>query len=106
MPLSATTLFAQLFGAKIGLGDGVDLTVYGESLLSGHCSLGNDTIIPDDIENIISLGTGAESKVTVQTDILLCPVLVGLADDEHLGEIRILCGILYALDPDDLGFEE
>ena len=93
-------------GLDVSLGHGINLTVVGKGLLAGHGRLGNDTVIFNHMEHIISLRSGPETKISIKTDIFVSPVFVRLGNDKHLGEIRILRRVLDTLDPDDLGLKE
>ena len=93
-------------GVDIGARRSVQLAVHGQFLQAGHRLLRHQAVVLGDMEHVTELGTGAEADVAVGPDELVRTVLVGVAHDEHLGEVRIRGRVLDVLDADDFRLEE
>ena len=78
----------------------------GAVVQAGHFHVGNDTVVADDIQDVVTLGTDGIVELAVQADVLDRPLVVGVADHEELGEIGIFEGVGDLVDTDGLGLDE
>ena len=96
-------------GVDIALQDGVELALHrevGAVVHAAELALRHDAVGADDVEDIAEVTAGAEAHLAVEAHVLVGAVVVGVADDEHPGEVRVLRGILDALGLDDFGLIE
>ena len=95
-------------GLHIALEDGVEFALGGEFgtvVHAGVVLLRHDTVVADDLQHVTEAGTLRHVQETVEADILERPVVIGMTDDEHFGQVRI--GFrLEVLRLDDFGLEE
>ena len=95
-------------GLHIALEDGIQLALsreLGAVVHAGVVLLRHDAVVADNLEHVTEAGALGHVQETVQADILEGPVMIGMTDDEHLGQVRIGIG-LEVLGLDDFGFEE
>ena len=93
----------------IALEHGVEFCLDGQVvaiLQSGIGTLGNHAVGTDHIQHVAEVGASPVLELTVQADELEGAVVVGLADNEHFRQVRILGLVLQALVLDHFRFEE